>query len=116
MDTVNGLAALARYFPQALLVVWLNPKDGEIALDGMTFYDFKVFKEYGRSFHSVIELPHRNTATFGKDLSDHLARRLSFDAAIHSSQPIMVRRRLSKYWDDVVAIMDMANLLQGEAA
>ena len=116
MDTVNGLAALAKYFPEAHLAVWLNPKDGEIALDGLTFYDFKVFKEYGNSFHSVIELPHRNTATFGKDLSDHLARRLSFDAAINSSQPIMVRRRLSKYWDDVVAIMDRANLLMGRAA
>ena len=115
MDTVNGLAALAQYFPEANLVVWLNPKDGDIALDGLTFYEFKVYKEYGNSFHSVIELPRHNSATFGKDLSDHLTRRQSFEAAIHSSQPIMVRRRLGKYWSDVVSIMDRANLL-GSAA
>ncbi|EHJ48800.1 Cobyrinic acid ac-diamide synthase [Solidesulfovibrio carbinoliphilus subsp. oakridgensis] len=115
-DTVNGLAALANHFPQANLVVWLNPKDGEIALDGLRFYDFKVYEDHGSQFHAVIELPNRNSTTFGKDLSDHLARRQSFEAAIHSSQPVMVRRRLAKYWDDVVTIMDTANLLLGRGA
>jgi len=110
-DTANGLAALAKYFPMAKLVVWLNPKDGEISLNGLHFSDFKVYQEYSSQFAAVIELPHHNNATFGKDLSDHLARRQSFDAAVHSSQPIMVRRRLGKYWADVVTLMDNANLL-----
>lgn len=110
-DTVNGLAALVQYFPGAQLVVWLNPKDGEIALDGRNFKDFKVYRENGSQFHAVIELPKGNSSTLGKDISDHLARRQSFDAATHSSLPIMVRRRLGKYWDDVVSIMDQANLM-----
>lgn len=109
-DTVNGLAALAKHFKEPALIVWLNPKDGEIALDGLNFEDFKVYKDHGSQFHAVIRLPRHSSATFGKDLSDHLARRQSFDAAVHSSLPIMVRRRLAKYWDDVVVVMDHANI------
>lgn len=108
-DTIDGLKSLVTYFPNVSYVVWLNPKDGEIALgDKKSFYEFDIYKEHGSKFDHIIELPTRNQSTFGKDISEHLARRQSFDAAINSSLPIMVRHRLKKYWEDIKALLAKA--------
>jgi len=111
-DTIDGLVTLATNFTDIPIVVWLNPKDGDIQSNGHGFYDFLAYKNHSSQFHSVIELPHLSYATYGKDLVDHLARKQSFDAAIHSSLSIMTRHRLGKYWEAVVEELDKANLLE----
>jgi hypothetical protein len=113
LDTLSGLKSLVTHFPATpanRIVVWLNRFFGEITLDGKTFHEFKVYAEHAASFHAVVAIPHRKQATFGKDLEELYARRQSFDSAIHSTLPLMVRQRLAGFWRDVVAEIDKAQL------
>lgn len=111
-DTIQGLVQLVRGFPDSPLVVWLNPFFGEIALDGMTFEDFKIYKDHSHQFHALIRLPEGNKALIGKDLEDLLAKRQSFAAGINaSSTPIAVKARLKRYWNQILSCVEQADLL-----
>jgi hypothetical protein len=101
-DTINGLKTLLLHFEGINFVVWMNPKDGPIKFDdGRSVYEEDVFKNNEDKL-LIIELPIRNHATYGKDLSEHLRRRQTFESAIkNGSLPIMVRHRLKNYWNDV---------------
>lgn len=110
-DTATGLKILAIEFPHTPLVVWLNRYFGDIAINGQSFEDFKVYQQHCRQFHGVVEIPHRKHSTFGKDLEELFARRETFEAAINSSLPIMTRQRLIIYWRDIQAEINKARLI-----
>ena len=107
-DTALGLRSLALGFPGAPIVVWLNPYFGEIRLDDRPFEEFKVYQEFSGQFHAVITIPQGNKATLGKDLEILFAKRQSFATAINSSQSIVMRSRLSRYWNDLVSVVEQA--------
>ena len=107
-DTVLGLRSLALGFPATPIVVWLNPYFGEIVMDGRPFEEFKVYQEFSTQFHAVITIPQGNKATLGKDLEILFAKRQSFATAINSSQSIVMRSRLSRYWNELVAMVEQA--------
>ena len=109
-DTMIGLKSLATHFATSPLVVWLNSYFGDIAIDGKSFQEFKIYEEYSSNFHAVITIPHRKQATFGKDLEELFAKRQGFVTAIGSGLPIMVKQRLASFWRDAVAEMDKARL------
>lgn len=110
-DTLGGLKRLCDGFPNVQKIVWLNPYFGEIAMDGKEFEEFKIYDEYSSQFSAVIKLPIKSSATTGKDLEDLFAKRMSFKAGINSSMGIMVKRRLSVYWDELVALIGNAEFL-----
>jgi len=112
LESLAGLAALVAHFPETPLVVWLNPKDGPISINGMNFYDFEVYENCKKHIRAIIELPTANASTTGRDLLEHLALKESFDAALHSTKPLMVRQRLKRYWAECVASLDNARLLE----
>lgn len=111
-DTVAGMVALAQSFPDAPLVIWLNRYFGDIAMEGKSFEEFAVFKEYSAQFKSIIKIPQRKQSTFGKDLEDLFSRRETFRAAIASDLPIMVRQRLKTFWNEMQEEIDKAQLLR----
>jgi hypothetical protein len=111
-DTVGGLKALAQDFPETPIVVWLNPYFGEIAMDGKPFEEFKVYKEHGRQFHALIPLPEGNRATIGKDLADMLAKRQSFMTAMNACPSIVIRSRLLRYWNTLLAAISAARVTE----
>jgi hypothetical protein len=94
-DTLSSLKSLTSHFEDTPIVVWLNPYFGEIVLNGSGFHEFKVYAESSANFKAVIELPTLKAHTFGKDLEEMLAKRWSFEAAVHSSLPLMTRSRLA---------------------
>lgn len=111
-DTIQGLVQLVRGFPDSPLVIWLNPFFGEIAIDGMTFEDFKIYKDHSQQFHALIRLPEGNRALIGKDLEDLLAKRQSFEAGINgSSTSIAVKARLKRYWNQFLSCVEQADIL-----
>lgn len=111
-DTLKGLARLAVNFPESPLVVWLNPYFGEIALDGQEFEEFQIYKKYSPQFHALIRLPEGNKTLIGKDLEELLAKRQSFAAGINgSSTSIAVKARLRRYWNQILACVEQADLL-----
>jgi len=107
-DTVNGLCSLALAFPDTPIVVWLNPHFGEIEMDDKGFEHFNIYQEYNQQFHAVATLPKTDAETTGKDLEILFAKRQSFKTAIESSQSIVVRSRLNRYWQRFLAVVDQA--------
>lgn len=107
-DTVLGLRSLALGFPTSPIIVWLNPYFGEIRMDDRSFEEFKVYQEFSAQFHAIITIPQGNKATLGKDLEMLFAKRQSFATAINSSQSIVMRSRLSRYWGELVTLVEQA--------
>jgi len=109
-DTITGLKVLADGFPSTPIVVWLNPFFGEIRLDGKGFDEFKIYQEYGSQFHAIIQLPQVNKDTLGRDLEELFAKRQGFVSFIASCQYIAVRSRLKRYWEQLIGIVEQAQI------
>ncbi len=110
LDTVEGFVELARCFPFAKIVVWLNPYFGAVEVDGKSFTQFKCHKEYEQNIHYVLKLPSGNKDLIGKDLEELFAKRQSFKVGIESAKHIAVRSRLKKYWNQICSLVESANL------
>ncbi len=113
-DTVYGLKVMAQDFASAPIVVWLNSYFGEIAMDGKVFEEFNIYKEHSHQFHAIISLPEKNPITFGRDLQDLLAKRMTFQAGITSSTfGIASKSRLKTYWTELLTLVEQAQLTSG---
>ena len=63
--------------------------------DWWTLSELPVYIEYASSVVGSVAIPRRNQDTFGRDVEDVIARKLTLQEAIDSSSfPIMVRQRL----------------------
>lgn len=110
LDTLAGLNLLVSGFPKTPIVIWLNHYFGEIQIDGKPFETFNIYKDHAHQFHALVSVPQGNQATIGKDLENLFAKRQSFKTAINSSQSIAVRSRLMRYWNELVAAVEAAQL------
>lgn len=108
-DCVSGINDLANnIIAEKKIVVWLNSYFGEIALDGKCFTDFKVYNNNIDKIASIIKIPYRNPQTFGVDLSNLFSRHQTFaEAADDDDLGIMVKNRLSLWWRDMCAELDL---------
>ncbi len=80
-------------------------------MDGRPFEEFKVYQEFASQFHAIITIPQGNKATIGKDLETLFAKRQSFETAINSGQSIVVRSRLQRYRNELVASIEQAGIV-----
>jgi hypothetical protein len=110
-DTLMNLKSLAVNFPDTPLVVWLNPFNGPVELDGMQFEDFQIYADHRQQFHAVIDLPIGNPNTTGRDIATLAGKGHSFAAGINSSSRIVVRSRLKRYWTDLTTNLTRARLI-----
>jgi hypothetical protein len=96
LDTVSGFAQLVGQFPaECLFVVWLNPYWGLIAHEGKGFEQMKAYITNKERVSAIVQIPLLKGETYGRDLSDMLQERLTFDEAIAlTSHTIMTRQRL----------------------
>ena len=96
LDTVSGFAQLASQFPrEAWFVVWLNPYWGPIEHEGKGFEQLKAYRDNKDRVSAIVQIPALKEETYGRDLSDMLQQRLTFDEALASeSLTIMTRQRL----------------------
>jgi hypothetical protein len=113
LDTLHGFASLARQLPADVsFVVWLNPFWGPIEHEGRGFEQLKAYKDNKDRISAVIPIPLRKADTFGRDVSELLARRLTFAEGIaDKSLPIMARQRLTMYQRDLFAQLDNAGMV-----
>lgn len=94
-DTVNGFAQLAKQFDHVKIVVWLNPYWGVIEYEGRGFEQLKAYKDNKDRVTAIISLPTLKKETFGRDLSDLLSERMTFNEALESEGlSIMAKQRL----------------------
>jgi hypothetical protein len=95
-DTISGFSQLVSQFPtEAQFVVWLNPYWGQIEHEGKSFEQMKTYAVNKEKVSAIVQIPALKNETYGRDLSDMLQERLTFDEAIAmSSKTIMTRQRL----------------------
>lgn len=112
-DTIDGLTALASAFDGIPIVVWLNEYFGQITFsDGRTFEDFAQSSIFQDRLYAQIQIPNRNPATFGKDLSELFAQRRTFVEAISdSSLPLMQRQRYRTWWSEMSGTLDQIQIV-----
>ena len=83
LDTVSGFAQLVGQFPEeALFVVWLNPYWGAIEDDGISFEQMKSYTANKGRVSAIVRIPPLKKETYGRDLSEMLQARLTFDEAL----------------------------------
>ena len=97
LDTLNGFVQLVKQFPrEALFVVWLNPYWREVTMNGKQFEEMKAYVDNKSRVSAIIRIPQYKAETFGKDLSETLQSKSTFDEALENSAlPVMVRQRLT---------------------
>jgi hypothetical protein len=113
LDTVSGFSQLVGQFPaQALFVVWLNPYWGPIEHEGKGFEQLKAYTAHKARVSAVVSIPSLRIETYGRDLSDMLQERLTFDEALAmSSLTIMTRQRLKIIKSQLFGQLDSAAVL-----
>ena len=94
-DTINGFATIVNSFSANEIVVWLNPYWGAIEHEGKSFEQMKVYTTNKSRVSAIVKIPDLKEETYGRDLSDMLQERLTFDEAIaNPALTIMTRQRL----------------------
>jgi hypothetical protein len=113
LDTVNGFAQLVSQFPEEVLfIVWLNPYWGPIEHEGKRFEQMKAYTANKTQVSAIVQIPNLKEETFGRDLSDMLQERLTFDEALAmDSRTLMTRQRLKLVKGQLFGQMDAAAVL-----
>ncbi|MDP1933489.1 MAG: ArsA-related P-loop ATPase [Nitrosomonas sp.] len=95
-DTLNGFDLMIKQFSGDItFVVWLNPFWGKIESNGKSFESMKVYLDNKSRVSAIIKIPDYKAETFGRDLSEMLQAKLTFDDAIDKPElTIMMRQRL----------------------
>lgn len=113
LDTVSGFSQLATQFPaEALFVVWLNPYWGPIEHEGKSFEQMKAYTTNKARVSAIVQIPNLKKETYGRDLSEMLQDRLTFDEALAlGSLTIMTRQRLKIIKGQLFDQLDSATVL-----
>ncbi len=96
LDTVNGFVQLAVQFPEeSLFVIWLNPYWGAIEHEGKRFEQMKAYVTHKNRVAAIVQIPALKEETHGRDFSEMLQDRQTFDEALDDkTRTIMTRQRL----------------------
>jgi hypothetical protein len=113
IDTMNGFAQVAKQFPtETAIVVWLNPYWGPVEHDGKSFEQMKGYTENRKRVSAIVRVPALKEETYGRDVTDMLQERITFDEAIASpNRTIMTRQRLKIVRDQLYAQLDATAML-----
>ncbi|MBJ15931.1 MAG: conjugal transfer protein TraL [Legionellaceae bacterium] len=112
-DTITGFIHLVNQLPEDIrFVVWLNPYWGRIEHEGKPFEQLKVFKENKDRVAALINIPDLKEETFGRDLTDMLQQKMTFNEAINSPERnIMTKQRLKLIRDQLFGQIDNAMVI-----
>jgi hypothetical protein len=113
LDTISGFSQLIEQFPvEVVFVVWLNPFWGAIEHEGKGFEHMKAYTAARDRVSAIVQLPQLKKETYGRDLSDMLQGRLTFDEALATETlTIMTRQRLKIIKSQVFGQLEAATVL-----
>lgn len=112
-DTITGFIHLVNQLPEDIrFVVWLNPYWGKIEHEGRMFEQMKVYKDNKDRIAALINIPDLKEETFGRDLTEMLQQKITFNEAINSPErTIMTRQRLKLIRDQLFSQIDNAMVI-----
>lgn len=113
LDTVNGFAQLVSQYPsECTFVVWLNPYWGAIEHEGKGFEQMKAYTANKARVAAIVRIPVLKSETYGRDFSDMLQARQTFEEALATDTlGIMTRQRLRIVCTQIFGAMDAAAVL-----
>ncbi|MGD8912800.1 MAG: conjugal transfer protein TraL [Candidatus Thiodiazotropha sp.] len=113
VDTVSGFSQLASQFPQeSLFVVWLNPYWGPVEHNGKQFREMKAYTSNKERVTAIVQLPDLKEETYGRDFSDMLQSRRTFEEVlVDMSTAIMTRQRLKQVKAQLYETLENAAVL-----
>ncbi len=113
VDTVAGFGQLVQQYPEeADFVVWLNPYWGPIEDNGKGFEQMKAYTANKTRVAAIVKIPELKAETFGRDLSDMLQDKMTFEEAIAAeTNTIMMRQRLKLIQRQLFDQMETAVIL-----
>lgn len=98
-DTLSGLVSILEHFPTVPVVVWQNEYFGPVERDGRGFQDSRIFEEHAERIIAILRHKKVHAQTYGEDVRQMMALKLSFQEAFASSEfNIMARQRLKLVW------------------
>jgi hypothetical protein len=102
MDTLNGFHELAQTTQERNIVVWVNEYFGRVEADGKKLTEMAAFGDNAEKVCGAVVLAKRNQDTFGRDLEEMIAAKLTFQEAISDGKlPIMAKQRLKLVQRDI---------------
>lgn len=109
-DTVSGFSQLVAQFPEeAGFVVWLNPYWGPVEHEGKQFEQMRAYTSNKNFVTAIISIPDLKKDTYGRDFSEMLQERRTFQEALDDATlSIMTRQRLKIVRDRLFAELDQA--------
>jgi hypothetical protein len=111
-DTLKGFKSLADSSAERNIVVWLNEYFGLIERDGKTFTEMLAYQECAAKVFGLVRIPKRNQDTFGRDIEEVIARKLTFEEAIRNGRAsVMSKQRLKVVQRDLFEQLDQMPLL-----
>jgi hypothetical protein len=102
VDTLNGFHELAQTTQERNIVVWVNEYFGRVEADGKKLTEMAAFRDNADKVCGAVVLTKRNQDTFGRDLEEMIAAKLTFQEAINDGKlPIMAKQRLKLVQRDI---------------
>ena len=112
-DTLAGFESLAGSCESRSLIVWVNEFFGPVEYEGTKFSQMPVFLEHKDKVAGIVLIPRFSPDTFGRDLEDMIARKLTFgEIAWASGFTLMSKQRLRMIQRELFEQLDTLNLLE----
>ena len=107
LDTLNGFHELAQTTAERNIVVWVNEYFGRVEAEGKKFSEMAAYHENSEKVCGAVIFSKRNQDTFGRDVEDMIAAKLTFNEAISAAKlPIMAKQRLKIVQRDLFEQLD----------
>jgi CobQ/CobB/MinD/ParA nucleotide binding domain len=107
LDTLNGFHELAQTTAERNIVVWVNEYFGRVEAEGKKFSEMAAYHENSERVCGAVIFSKRNQDTFGRDVEDMIAAKLTFNEAISAAKlPIMAKQRLKIVQRDLFEQLD----------
>lgn len=107
LDTLNGFHELAQSTGERNIVVWVNEYFGRVEAEGKKFSEMAAYRDNAEKVCGAIVFSKRNQDTFGRDVEEMIAAKLTFNEAISTGRlPIMAKQRLKIVQRDLFDQLD----------
>src|SRR3954452_5662840 len=107
IDTLNGFHELAQTTEERNIVVWVNEYFGRVEAEGKKFSEMTAYRENSDKVCGAVVFSKRNQDTFGRDVEEMIAAKLTFNEAIGTAKlPVMAKQRLKIVQRDLFEQLD----------
>src|SRR3954452_23422847 len=107
LDTLNGFHELAQTTEERNIVVWVNEYFGRVVAEGKKFSEMAAYRDNSDKVCGAVVFSKRNQDTFGRDVEEMIAAKLTFNEAIGTAKlPVMAKQRLKIVQRDLFEQLD----------